>query len=49
MVQGFLPVLVQETETRVGGVGPGVEKMEGEKYKDVEVAEGRMAHSAGQP
>ena len=48
-VQGYLPVLVRETETRVGGVGPGVEKVEGEKYKDVEIAESRVAYPTGKP
>ena len=48
-MQGFLPVLVWEMETRVGGVGSGVEEMERERDKDDEVVEGRVAHSAGQP
>ena len=48
-MQGFLPVLVWEMEMRVGRVGPGVAKVEGEKYKDVEVAEGGVAHSASEP
>ena len=48
-VQGHLPLLVRETETRVGRVGPGVAEVEGEKYKDVEAAQGRVAHPTGQP
>ena len=48
-MQAVVPVLVQETEMRVGRVGPRGKEMEGEEYKDVEVAEGGMAHSAGQP
>ena len=48
-VQGYLPLLVWETETRVGRVGPGVAEMEGEKYKDVEATQGGVAHPTGQP
>ena len=48
-VQGHLPLLVRETETRVGRVGPGVAEVEGEKHKDVEAAQGRVAHPTGQP
>ena len=48
-VQGHLPLLVRETETRVGRVGPGVAEVEGEKYKDVEAAQGGVAHPTGQP
>ena len=48
-VQGHLPLLVWETETRVGRVGPGVEEVEGEKYKDVEATQGRVAYPTGQP
>ena len=44
-----MPVLVRETEMRVGRVGSGVEKVEREKYKDVEIAESGVAHSASQP
>ena len=44
-VQGHLPLLVWEKETRVGRVGPGVAELEGEKYKDVEAAQGREAHT----
>ena len=48
-VQGHLPVLVWEMETRVGRVGSGVAEVEGEKYKDVKATQGRVAYPTGQP